>query len=205
MVDRPSPGLPSGLKRRGFTLIEVLVVVIVIGIVSSIVLISLTVVGDDRDVEREARRMGSLIELAADEAELQGRDFGIEFIRQGYRFVEYDPVFERWTEVVGDDLLRPRTLAEDFELDLYLEDRRIELAEQAADTEVDEEEPQDRDSLRSALQYKYAPHGLILSSGDLSPFELAIIRRPDDAIVRVRVLPDGSVQVGDENEDEAGD
>ncbi len=200
MIDRARVGPRSHSHGRGFTLIEVLVVVVIIGIVSSVVLISLTVIGDDREVEREARRIGSLIELAADEAELQGRDFGIEFIRRGYRFVEYDPFFERWDEVIGDDLLRPRELPEDFELDLHVEDRRIELGEQAAETKVEE----DDEGRRRPRQNEYAPHGLILSSGDLSPFELAVIRRPDDATVHVRVLPDGSVRVGDEDEVEAG-
>lgn len=182
---------------RGFTLIEVLVVVVVIAVVSSIILISLNVVRDDRDVQREARRMGSLIELAADEAELQGRDFGIEFIRQGYRFVEYDPFFETWAEIIGDDVFRPRTLPEGFEFDLFIEDRRIQLKEQAAEIEDDESE----DDRPGGMLENYAPHSLIMSSGDLSPFEIDIIREYDDTSVRVRVLLDGSVRIGEEDDD----
>ena len=195
MSTRRRRWLRSGGTGSGFTLIELLVVVVLIGIVSSIVLISLNVIRDDRDLQRESRRLASLIELALDEAELQGRDFGIEFVRQGYRFVEYDPLFERWSEIIGDDVLRTRRLPEDYELELYVEDRRIELAEQPTSTEDDDDED------GSPLLDKYAPHGLIMSSGDISPFALDMIRLTDDAIVRVAVLPDGSVRVGDEEDD----
>lgn len=190
---RPWPW--TSVTSHGFTLIEILVVLVVAGILYSIVILSLNVVGDDRDLQREARRMSSLIELAGDEAELQGRDFGIEFVRQGYRFVEYDPIFERWGEILGDEILRARQLPEEFELQLFIEDRNIQLAEQAADTEVDDEEDP------GPLLDKYAPHGLILSSGDLSPLDVDIIRRLDDATVRVRIEPDGSIKVGEEDDE----
>ena len=190
---RCRPWLRSDVTSRGFTLIEVLVVLVVVGILYSIVILSLNVVGDDRELQREARRMSSLIELAGDEAELQGRDFGIEFMRQGYRFVEYDPLFERWGEIIGDDILRSRQLPEEFELKLYIEDRSIQLAEQAADTGLDEDS--------GPLLDKFAPHGLILSSGDLSPLEVDIVRRPDDATVRVRIEADGSIEIGEEDDD----
>ena len=194
MRTRRRQKLRTGSPDSGFTLIEVLVVVVVIGIVSSIVLISLNIIADDRDLQRESRRLASLLELAVDEAELQGREFGIEFVRQGYRFVEYDPLFERWAEVIGDEVLGPRRLPEDYELELYIEDRRVDLAEDPASTEDEKEED-------SPLLDKYAPHGLIMSSGDVSPFDVNMIRRTDDAIVRVAVEVDGSIKVVDDEDE----
>jgi general secretion pathway protein H len=194
---------------RGFTLIEVLAVVVIIAIATSVVLLSINVVGDDRDLEREARRLASLIELAADEAELQGRDFGVEFIRQGYRFVEYDPYSGSWSGIVGDDMFRQRRLPDDFEFRLIVEDKRIELGEEVASTGKAmngnrEEDAGPRNSLlapRGEVLERYAPHSLILSSGDLSPFEAAIIRMSDDAEEVVRVLPSGRIEVGEDDED----
>jgi len=46
-----------------FTLIELLVVIVIVGIVSAVALLSFGILGDDRNLQREARRMGSLIEL----------------------------------------------------------------------------------------------------------------------------------------------
>ena len=47
-------------RRAGFTLIEILVVVSIIGIVLSIAVISLGVLGDDRELREEARRLAAL-------------------------------------------------------------------------------------------------------------------------------------------------
>lgn len=200
--------VPAG--SRGFTLIEVLAVVVVIAIATAVVLLSVNVVGDDRDLDREARRLASLIELAADEAELQGRDFGIEFIRQGYRFVEYDPYSDTWSGVVGDEMFRQRELPVDFEFSLVVEDKRIELSETVASTgkSMGEEDDDDDDlapnsllAPRGRVLERYAPHSLILSSGDLSPFEATITRPGDGAEVVVRVRPSGRITVGEDDED----
>lgn len=186
---------PTRAPSRGFTLIEVLVVMLIAGLLVGLVVISIGALGDDREIEREAQRMRSLIQLAGDEAELQGRDFGIEFILQGYRFVEYDPLFEQWSEIVGDEVLRPRRLPEGYEMELFVEGRRVELNEVAAETQRDENESQRLQS--------YAPHGLILSSGDLSPLSVDIVRRADDASVRVRIDLNGNVELGEEDDTDA--
>jgi len=182
---------------HGFTLIEILVVVVIAGIISSIVLVSMGTLRDDRSLQTEVYRMASLIELAADEAELQGRDFGIEILRRGYRFVEYDPYTDRWTDIVGDEVLRQRSLPEDFEFDLFVEDRRITLSEQAAEMQSDDE---DEEKGRAKIE-AYAPHALLLSSGDLSPIELTLLRRSDDAAVQLRIMPNGEVRIGKEDAD----
>ena len=181
----------ASVPRRGFTLIEILVVVVIIGVISAMVLLSFGILGDDRDLQTQARRLVSLVELSLDEATLQGRDFGLEVMREGYRFVELDPVLERWNEVVGDDLLRPRSLQEGMEFDLYIEDRRIVLKEQAADTGADEDEGE-REKERIE---EYAPHILILSSGDISPFNLNILRDVDRSLITISLAAGGEFEI----------
>ncbi|NNE59478.1 MAG: type II secretion system minor pseudopilin GspH, partial [Woeseia sp.] len=92
--------------QRGFTLIEVMVVVVIVGVISAVVLLSTGLLEDDREMQEESRRMTTLLELAADEALLQGRDFGLEITQSGYRFVEYDPYLEQWFEITDDAILR---------------------------------------------------------------------------------------------------
>ena len=99
-------------RAPGFSLIELLVVVSVIGIITSMVLLSLGVLGDDRQLRVEARRISSLLELAQDEAVMQGREFGLEVMLSSYRFVEYDAFQSRWVELIGDDTFRLRQLPE---------------------------------------------------------------------------------------------
>lgn len=193
------PSNLSGSARpchgSGFTLIEVLVVVVIIGIVSAIVVLGLGNLGDDRELQTEARRITSLIEMASDEATLQGRDFGLELLQRGYRFVEHDPLTGRWIEVFGDDLMRPRQLAQDTEFELFLEDRRILLEIDAADAE------QDDDSDDSGLTEDYLPHVLILASGDITPFNLEIIRNTDRTSVALSASASGEIKVGTSEEE----
>lgn len=174
---------------RGFTLIELLVVVVIVGIVSAVVLLSFGLLGDDRALTQQARRISSLIDLAADEALMQGREYGLEFMQSGYRFLEHDPLRDQWNEIAGDDLLRPRQLDEGMEFELFLEDRRVELEEKAAVTEKDEQ------TSKGNLTEDYLPHVLILSSGDLTPFNLRIVRQADGADVRIVMDVMGTIEI----------
>ncbi|MDA0706168.1 MAG: type II secretion system minor pseudopilin GspH [Proteobacteria bacterium] len=161
----------------GFTLIEILVVVTVIGIIVSIGLLSLSVLGDDRQLRIEARRIGSLLAAAQDEALMQGREFGLEVMLTSYRFVEYDPYQTRWLELEIDDIFRARQLPEDMEFDLLLEDKMVLLSAEAVTIA-------DPDSTNvSSKSKKYAPHIMIFSSGESTPFELRIARRSEQQIV----------------------
>ncbi len=83
-------------RDRGFTLIELLVTIVIISIILSIAVLSLSLVGDDREVRKEAQRLMSLLEVAQDDAVLQGREFGVEFLIGSYRFVEYEPLSGKW-------------------------------------------------------------------------------------------------------------
>ena len=194
-MHRRRSGLRPNCLQRGFTLIEIMVVVVIAAIVSSIVIMSMNIVGDDRDLQQETYRMATLIELAVDEATLQGRDFGLEVMREGYRFVEFDPFTTRWAELIGDDMLRPRQLAEGLEFELIIENRRIELSTNAAVMETKDDDA-DRDQFD-----EYLPHALLLSSGDITPFNLTMIRQADDTALQLRVLPNGDIRTGSEDAD----
>ncbi len=165
---------------RGFTLIELLVVVLIVAIVTSVTVLSLGLLGDDRELRDEARRLGSLIEVALDESMLQGREYGVEFMVDAYRFVEFDPLGNRWGEVLGDETLRMRRLPEGTEFDLFVDDQRVELEFEPSRLQTDED-----DSPAGRLE-DYAPHLLIFSSGDLTPFELHLYREFDDRRVVIR-------------------
>lgn len=180
--------------QPGFTLIELLVVVVVIGIIVSIGLLSLGVLGDDRQLRREAFRIGSLLEVAQDEAVMQGREFGLEVMLTSYRFVEFDPYQQRWAEVPTEDVFRARELPEGLEFDLLLENKSILL-------EIDAEDLSDLDAQENANSRKeFAPHILIFSSGDSTPFQLRIVDRAQDYTVILTGDLTGRVEVMTESE-----
>lgn len=185
-------------RNRGFTLIELLVAVFIIAVVLSVTVLSVGLVGDDRDLQTEARRLISLLELTQDEAMMQGREFGVEFMQGGYRFVEYDPLSNQWAEPIDDGTLRYRPLPEGVEFELFLEDRAVALAPEPADIATPDEEDDEREFGRD----QYAPHLLIYSSGDMSAFELRLVRDFDQAAVamggdllgNIEILDDGTAQ-----------
>ncbi len=180
---------------RGFSLIEILVVIVIIAIVSAVALLSLGLLGEDRELETEARRLASLVEVAQDEAVMQGREFGLEFMTASYRFVEYDPLTSQWGELFADDLFRQRALPEDAEFELFLEGQRVLLDLDAA--EIDE--PDEDGPVRDATQ-TYAPHVLIFSSGDVTPFELMITRRLGDHSIVLEGNLLGQIEIAAEEE-----
>jgi general secretion pathway protein H len=93
--------LPCG----GFTLIEMLVVIVLAGILISVVSISVT--PDPRQkLMREAQRIGQLMTLAADEARIRQLPIVWEADLRGYRFVS--EVGGERQLLTGDDLLRER-------------------------------------------------------------------------------------------------
>ena len=208
MVSFPDRSARPRHNRRaaGFTLIEVMVVVVIVGVVSSMLLLSFGLLRQDQSLQQQGRRLASLLELAVDEATLQGRDFGLEVMLRGYRFVEHDPILEVWDEMIGDDILRPRKLEDELEFELFVEDRRILLREEAEDTrrgrEDDDKNDEPAGRRRRDLSDDYAPHVLILSSGDISPFSLRIVRATDRAGITMTVAPDGVIEIESDEDDD---
>ena len=197
---KSKPAIPIEHRRcAGFTLIEILVTLAIITFIVSIAMLSTGIVGDDRDLKNEARRLSALLQMANDDATIQGRDFGLEIMRTGYRFVEYDPFLDQWFEIADDEFMRERNLDEGSEFELILEERRVLLEDTAKEIESggdEDEAEQNRD-----LTDDYLPHILVLSSGDTSPFELSIVRASDQAEVILRMTPGGELQIEDESTD----
>ena len=116
VVQQPLPvRAPARRRARGFTLLELLVVLFIIVIITAVAMLDIGIVGDDRSLNTEARRLNSLVQIANDEASLLGREYGLELSQTGYRFVEFDPILNTWYEVIGDDVLRPRQLEQGLE------------------------------------------------------------------------------------------
>jgi general secretion pathway protein H len=162
-------------QESGFTLIEILVVVVIVATIASMTLLSIGIVGDDRDLDTERKRLASLLEVAQDEALMQGRELGVEFTTSAYRFVEFDPFTRQWSEIRGDDLFRQRSLPEGMEFELYIDDKRITLNQDLAEFD----DPDDKDPV-SKVQ-SYMPHLFVFASGEATAFEIRVHRFNPDA------------------------
>ena len=184
---RPRP------RQYGFTLIEILVTVTIIGIIVGVAVLSMNVRSDDEALDKERRRLASLIETIQNEGMLQGREFGIEFMISAYRFVEFDPLGRQWAEVPFDDLYRLRELPDGLEFELYVEDRRVELDDAP-------KKLTDPDETRSSTVESYTPHVFVFASGESTVYELRLWRPATDARLVMRGDILGQIKFGEEDE-----
>ena len=145
----------------GFSLLELLVVVTIIGVLAGAAVLSIGTVGSDRELQREAERLQSVIDLLNEEAVLESRDYGLLFTSAGYRFFLYDYQTLTWLAPTDDNLLGQHEFAPPMKLALLLEDRQVELA-QSFETMSEVEEPE--------------PQVVLFSSGEVTPFEAEFYR-----------------------------
>jgi general secretion pathway protein H len=109
----------------GFTLLEIMVVLVLLGIITSFALLS--VGGNPRErLAEEARRLAALVELHQQEAILNGETRGIQFSRAGYALLSLGEKGE-WQPPTAAGTLTRHALPEDIVLGLWVEDRPVEL------------------------------------------------------------------------------
>ena len=167
----------SRTGSSGFTLIEVLVVVFIIGILISVTLISVHALGRDTEIRDETRRIAGIIGAVQDQAQMEGRDFGLRLKEREYEFLSYDPRRDLWQPVEGDDLLRPRQLPTGLNFQLRLDGRDASLRPPA-----DTKKP-------------WPPQIDILGSGDLTTFELKLQREDSDHEATITGNANGELEV----------
>jgi general secretion pathway protein H len=160
--------------RRGFTLVELLVVVVIIALLSAGMLLSVSLTGRDRELEKESDRLLALFTYAREQAELQTREYGVMFQEDGYEFLAYDPRRSAWRDVFEDDALSARRLPDGLGVKLIVDARPVVLKrpKDAADK---------------------TPQVMIFSNGDLTGFTATIER--DGGLRSVTLKQDDTGQV----------
>jgi type II secretion system protein H len=102
------------MRQRGYTLLEILVVVAVIAILSSALLLSARGAGSDRLIEDEARRLALVLQLMCDQAVIEGRHAGLGYALSSYSTYELSP--RGWQIVERNGPLKTHRLREGLEL-----------------------------------------------------------------------------------------
>jgi len=103
---------------RGFTLVEIMVVVVIIGIALSIAVSNMFVSNEER-VRQEAERTLSLVEKTRDQAVFSGYPIAMRLTPSGIEFLERDPnsVEPTW-RAAGAETLRTRSWRDGVRVEL---------------------------------------------------------------------------------------
>ena len=92
-------------RSRGFTLLEMMVVLVIAGLLVSLASVSLTR-NPRTDLREQAQRLALLFESASDEAQVRSRPIAWQPVTGGYRFDVRTG--DGWRPLLRDDLLRQR-------------------------------------------------------------------------------------------------
>jgi general secretion pathway protein H len=154
------------MRRRsaGFTLLELMVVLVLIGIIFSFAVLSLRGTDISDLMEQETRRLAMLLELASDEAVLRGEELAVNFTDDGYEFLVLRD--NNWGPPADDPLLKAYSLPADIELRLEVEGEPPVLNVVAGEQQKDAGED-------SGEQLE--PQVFILSSGEMTAFTATLL------------------------------
>jgi general secretion pathway protein H len=139
-------------KIKAFTLIELIVVIVIIGVILSLTTLSIGDGGQGQRLEQEVQRFTALFKLAQQEAIMQAKEMGVAIDKQGYRF--YVLQSQQW-QLLSSEVFHSYSWLSGMQVELFIEDKLLIWNEGESEPEV--------------------PAILILSSGELTPFELVIM------------------------------
>lgn len=143
--------------EKGFTLIEILVVIAILGIIVTFVVLNVDLRSRAKVVEQTANELLLLMQAAQQQAILQQQPMGISIQSDGYSFWQYIETSDSviWQPIEQDNVFTPRHLPNGVHL-------RLTLLTTKADSASDSTAP----SLVFAIDGTQAPYKLTISIED---------------------------------------
>ena len=144
--------------NAGFSLIEILVVVVIISLMTAIATLA---IGDSQAerMKHKSEQIAAVIDYAQERAIFNSDELGIYFTNNSYAFYELSGSTDKdgkrkaeWKSINNDKVLSERSLPDGLVFEVFLEGIKIVLAKKE----------------------KIKPHVYILSDGSVTPFEVII-------------------------------
>ncbi len=141
---------------RGFTLLELVVVLGIVGVLAGVVVLSFVGADRERNLQTEAMRLAALVELARTEATMRNARMGLFVDADAYAFATFDPETGDWTRP-EEGPFRLRTAPEGVSFSAATESQELPA------------DPAPRGDRRTL------PDILIFASGEQTPFTVEVV------------------------------
>ncbi|MGQ0619400.1 MAG: type II secretion system minor pseudopilin GspH [Panacagrimonas sp.] len=185
----------------GFTLLELLVVLVIIGVLATMVSLSVSGRAVEDRMQADSRRVEALLKLASDEAQAKGFEIGFRQTEEGFEFLTLDDKGEKW-EPIAEGTFRPRQIEDPFYLELRSEGRLIKPVKVEPPKKPEEEnkffknEASKFDNVASKkAEQKVEPQVFLFSTGEIVPtFTLDLKLRNQKAYYRIEGTELGEIK-----------
>lgn len=163
-------------KTKGFTLLEVLIVIALIGLIVSSVQFNFSGKRPEDTLKKVSYQFADRFESAANYGLLNNIELGLYIDKTSYRFLGYDGV--KWSDIPEQAWLASQMLPEGVTFKLSLDDLPIDeplLFDSSVFKTQDEEYLSFNaieDAKKSEKEKLLFPQVYILSGGDITPFSL---------------------------------
>ncbi len=173
------------LRQTGFTLMEVMLVILLMGLTAAAVTMSIGNSGPQQALERTAQQFMAATELVLDETVLSGQFIGVVIEKTSYQFVFYKD--GKWNPLEKDRMLSEKQMETGVSLNLVLDGLPL--------VQEDEEEKSwfDEPFIEAKTEDKKKhpePQIMLFPSGEMSAFELSFIAKTDKGQIDVLVVGD---------------
>ena len=153
---------------RGFSFIEVLVVLAIIGVLAGVLTLGFFGADRERELQTEAERLAALMELARNESLMRNEAWGVFVTAESYAFAAWDDAARAWRRPSSGPL-RERKAPAGVSFTAAIERRPARASEDKA------ARPGARGRQRSN------PDILIFASGEQTPFTIEVAAAADAA------------------------
>lgn len=146
-------------RQHGFTLLEIMVTILIIGIVTGMATAFLRF-SPQQQLSRETEKLWQLFNLAHDESSIRGHVYGWKWSDGKYQFMKFNPAEKQWFPIT-ESPLQPRVLDDDLDIQI--------------DFSLDNKPKKPSD--RSLNESSDIPQIMFFSNGESTPFHLIINQR----------------------------
>ncbi|MGI2209082.1 type II secretion system minor pseudopilin GspH [Shewanella baltica] len=162
------------LRHAGFTLMEVMLVILLMGLTAAAVTMSIGNSGPQQALDRTALQFIAATEMVLDETVLSGQFIGIVIEKTSYQFVFYKD--GKWEPLDKDRLLSEKQMEPGVVMNLVLDGLPLVQDDEEDDSWF--EEPLIEPSADDKKKHP-EPQVMLFPSGEMSAFELTFITKTD--------------------------